>query len=43
MKHYDYCCSDLFGMTFTCLATQAGKKCLIIDMHHYLGDNFYCE
>ena len=45
MKHYDYLIvgSGLFGATFAYRATQAGKKCLVIDKRPHLGGNVYCE
>ena len=43
--HYDYLIvgSGLFGATFAYKATQAGKKCLVIDKRPHLGGNVYCE
>lgn len=35
--------SGLFGATFAYRATQAGKRCLVIDKRPYLGGNVYCE
>ena len=45
MQHYDYLIvgSGLFGATFAYKATQAGKKCLVIDRRPHLGGNVYCE
>ena len=45
MKHYDYLIvgSGLYGATFAHLATQKGKKCLVIDKRPHLGGNVYCE
>ena len=48
MKHftkYDYLIvgSGLFGATFAYRATQAGKRCLVIDRRPQLGGNVYCE
>ena len=45
MTHYDYLIvgSGLFGATFANRATQAGKKCLVIDKRPHLGGNVYCE
>lgn len=42
---YDYLIvgAGLFGATFACLATQAGKKCLVIDKRRHTGGNIYCE
>ena len=35
--------SGLFGATFAYRATQAGKRCLVIDRRPQLGGNVYCE
>jgi UDP-galactopyranose mutase len=45
MPHFNYLIvgSGLFGATFAHRATQAGKKCLIIDKRPHLGGNVYCE
>lgn len=45
MKPYDYLIvgSGLYGATFAYRATQAGKKCLVIDKRPHLGGNIYCE
>ena len=45
MPHFDYLIvgSGLYGATFAHRATQAGKKCLIIDKRPHLGGNVYCE
>ena len=45
MKKYDYLIvgSGLFGATFAYRATQAGKRCLVIDRRPQLGGNVYCE
>lgn len=45
MKKYDYLIvgSGLFGATFAHLATNQGKKCLVIDKRPHLGGNVYCE
>lgn len=42
---YDYLIvgSGLFGATFAHLATQQGKRCLVIDKRQHLGGNIYCE
>lgn len=42
---YDYLIvgAGLFGATFAYLATQAGKKCLVIDKRRHTGGNIYCE
>ncbi len=45
IKKYNYLIvgSGLFGATFAYRATQAGKKCLVIDKRPHLGGNVYCE
>lgn len=45
MAHYDYLIvgAGLFGATFAYRATQAGKKCLVIDKRAHRGGNLYCE
>src|SRR5574344_805114 len=45
MKKYDYLIvgSGLFGATFARLATDSGKRCMVIDKRHHLGGNVYCE
>lgn len=45
MQKYDYLIigSGLFGATFAYRATQAGKRCLVIDRRPQLGGNVYCE
>lgn len=45
MKPYHYLIvgSGLFGATFAYLASQADKKCLVIDKRPQLGGNVYCE
>lgn len=35
--------AGLFGATFACLATDRGKKCLVIDKRNHAGGNIYCE
>lgn len=35
--------AGLFGCMFAHLATQRGKKCLVIDKRPHLGGNLYCE
>lgn len=42
---YDYLIvgAGLYGSTFACLATRAGKKCLVIDKRPQVGGNLYCE
>lgn len=45
MKKYDYVIvgSGLFAGTFAYLATQKGKKCLVIEKRNEIGGNLYCE
>jgi UDP-galactopyranose mutase len=45
MIKYDYLIvgSGLFGATFAYKATQAGKRCLVIDKRPHAGGNVYCE
>lgn len=45
MKKYDYLIvgAGLYGATFAHLATQKGKKCLVIDRREHIGGNLYCE
>ena len=42
---YDYLIvgAGLFGATFAYRATQAGKRCLVIDKREHVGGNLYCE
>lgn len=42
---YDYLIvgAGLFGSTFARFATQAGKKCLVIDKRNHIGGNLYCR
>jgi UDP-galactopyranose mutase len=42
---YDYVIvgAGFFGATFARLATDAGKKCLVIDKRHHIGGNAYSE
>ena len=42
---YDYLIvgSGLFGATFARLATDSGKRCLVIDKRSHVGGNVYCE
>ena len=42
---YDYLIvgCGLFGATFARLATDAGKRCLIIDRRPHIGGNGYTE
>ena len=35
--------SGLFGATFAYRATQAGRRCIVIDRRPQLGGNVYCE
>lgn len=44
-KEYDYLIvgAGLYGSTFTHLARQKGKRCLVIDKRPHLGGNVYCE
>lgn len=43
--YYDYLIvgSGLYGSTFARLATDSGKRCLVIDKRPYAGGNVYCE
>lgn len=43
--NYDYLIvgAGLFGATFAYRATQAGKRCLVIDKREHVGGNLYCE
>ena len=45
MSKYDYLIvgTGLFGATFAYKATQAGKRCLVIDKRPHAGGNVYCE
>ena len=45
MKEFDYLIvgSGLFGCVFAHLATNKGKKCLLIEKRPILGGNIYCE
>lgn len=42
---YDYLIvgSGLFGSVFAYLASQKGKRCLVIDKRSHIGGNVYCE
>lgn len=42
---YDYLIvgCGLFGATFARLATDAGRRCLVIDRRHHIGGNCYTE
>ena len=44
-KKYNYLIvgSGLYGATFARLATDSGKRCLVIDKRPHLGGNVYCE
>lgn len=43
--HYDYLIvgSGLFGATVARRATDAGKRCLVIEKRPHIGGNIYCE
>lgn len=45
MSKYDYLIvgAGLFGSTFSRLATDKGKKCLVIDKRNHVGGNLYCS
>ena len=45
MRQYDYLIvgSGLFGSAFARLATDKGRKCLVIVKRPHLGGNLYCE
>lgn len=45
MKKYDFLIvgSGLFGATFARLASDAGKRCLVIEKRPHLGGNVYCD
>lgn len=45
MRNYDYLIvgAGLFGATFARMATDAGKRCLVIDKRQHSGGNIYCE
>lgn len=45
MAQYDYLVvgSGLFGAVFAFKATQAGKKCLVIDKRDHVGGNVHCK
>ena len=42
---YDYLIvrAGLYGACFAYLASQRGKKCLVIDKRPHTGGNLYCE
>lgn len=44
-KRYDYLIvgAGLYGATFARMATDRGKRCLIIDKRPHAGGNIYCE
>lgn len=44
-KEYDYLIigAGLFGAVFGYIASQNGKKCLVIDKRAHVGGNVYCE
>lgn len=43
--NYDYLIvgAGLFGATFARLATDRGKRCLVVDKRNHTGGNIYCE
>ena len=45
MKKYDYLLvgAGLYSGVFAYLATQAGKKCLVLEKREHIGGNVYCE
>lgn len=45
MAKYDYVVvgAGLYGSMFAYVATQKGKKCLVIDKRSHKGGNLYCE
>ncbi|MDE6273177.1 MAG: UDP-galactopyranose mutase [Muribaculaceae bacterium] len=45
MKNYDFLIvgAGLFGAVIAHRATQAGKRCLVIDKRQHIGGNVYCE
>ena len=45
MRQYDYLIvgAGLFGATFARMATDAGKRCLVVDKRQHPGGNIYCE
>lgn len=44
-RQYDYLIvgSGLMGATFVHLATQAGKRCLVVERRQHTGGNIHCE
>lgn len=45
MKRYDYLLvgAGLYNAVFAYLATERGKRCLVIDRRAHLGGNVYCD
>lgn len=45
MNKYDYLLigTGLYSAVFAHMATQAGKKCLVIEKRDHIGGNLYCE
>ncbi len=45
MRHYDYLIvgAGLYGGVFAREATDAGKRCLVIDRRNHIGGNIHCE
>ena len=45
MNHYDYLIvgAGLFGCVFAREASDAGKRCLVIDRRDHIGGNIHCE
>ena len=45
MKKYDYLLvgAGLYSAVFACLATRAGKTCLVLEKRDHIGGNIYCE
>ena len=44
-QKYDYLIvgAGLFGATFARMASNAGRRCLVIDRRHHTGGNLYCR
>ena len=44
-ENYDYLIvgAGLFGATFARMATDAGRRCMVIDRRHHTGGNLYCR
>lgn len=42
---YDYLIvgAGLYGSTFAHIATQKGKRCLVVDRRNHIGGNLYCQ